>query len=147
MGRKINIKEHIIDYKQRLISLYDSETGLLQRTSAVGVSEETFTALQAHQQPWSSLAQLLRPEFERGNLYFIPHDRTPIVSSDVQLVTLMDAASESPNAWHPEDLLLVPVLDSEDNPLGLISVDAPRDGKRPDVTTMETLEIFASQRL
>ncbi len=128
-----------------LISLYDSETGLLQRTSAVGVSEETFTALQAHQQPWSSLAQLLRPEFERGNLYFIPHDRAPIVSSDVQVITLMDATSELPNAWHPEDLLLVPVLDAEDNPLGLISVDAPRDGKRPDVTTMETLEIFASQ--
>ncbi|MFO7586125.1 MAG: GAF domain-containing protein [Anaerolineales bacterium] len=128
-----------------LISLYDRETEMLKRACAVGVSEETFADLQAHQQPWSSLEQLLKPEFEHGNLYFIPHDRVPVVPSTVQLVTLMDAASEQPNAWHPEDLLLVPVLDSENNPLGLISVDSPRDGRRPSEATLETLEIFAVQ--
>jgi hypothetical protein len=31
------------------------------------------------------------------------------------------------------------------HPLGLISVDDPRDGKRPDRATIESLEIFASQ--
>jgi PAS domain S-box-containing protein len=128
-----------------LISLYDSETGFLNRTSAVGISEETFSTLQAHRQPWSSLDQLLKPEFEHGSLYFIPHDRAPIVSSDVQLLTVMDSASEAPNSWHPDDLLLVPVLDTDNKPLGLLSVDAPRDGKRPDPATLETLEIFASQ--
>lgn len=42
-------------------------------------------------------------------------------------------------------MLLVPVLDTDNKPLGLLSVDAPRDGKRPDPATLETLEIFASQ--
>ncbi len=128
-----------------LISLYEPESGMLRRVAAVGVSEETFASLREHQQPWNSLAQLLKPEFERGNLYYIPHDQAPIVSRDVQLVTIMESASEAPNAWHPEDLLLVPVLDSHNNPLGLVSVDAPRDGKRPDQATFEALEIFASQ--
>ncbi len=128
-----------------LISLLDGESGLLQRTSAVGVSPETFAQLQEHQQPWASLVQLLKPEFEHGNLYFIPHEQIPIVSRDLQLVTLIEGAGETPNAWHPEDLLLVPVMDQHNNPLGLISVDAPRDGKRPDAATFDTLEIFASQ--
>jgi PAS domain S-box-containing protein len=35
--------------------------------------------------------------------------------------------------------------DAEHNPLGLISVDAPRNGLRPDLPTIESLEIFASQ--
>ena len=128
-----------------LISLYDIETGFLQRVSAVGVSAETFNSLKEHQQPWNSLAQLLKPEFEVGNLFFIPHDQVPIVSKDVHLVTVMESASNIPNAWHPEDLLLIPVSDGQNNPLGLISVDAPRDGLRPDRATLEALEIFASQ--
>ncbi|PKN94620.1 MAG: hypothetical protein CVU44_05920 [Chloroflexi bacterium HGW-Chloroflexi-6] len=128
-----------------LISLFDPETGLLQRTAAAGVSEETFSSLQEHQQPWASLTQLLKPEFEHGNLYFIPNDQVPIVSRDLHLVTIMDEAQEAPNAWHPEDLLLIPVLDKQNNPLALISVDSPRDGKRPDSSVFETLEIFAVQ--
>jgi PAS domain S-box-containing protein len=128
-----------------LISTYDAETEFLYRAAAVGIPEETFAAMQAHQQPWSSVSQLLRPEFEHGNLYYIPHDRVPIVPSDVQLVTLLDVVSEEPNAWHPEDLLLVPIVDEDDKPLGMISVDSPRDGKIPSKSVMETLEILASQ--
>jgi PAS domain S-box-containing protein len=128
-----------------LISTYDPQTELLSRTCAVGIPEETFVTLQAHQQPWNSISPMFKPEFERGNLYYVPHDRAPIMSGDVQLVTLMDAASEEPNSWHPEDLLLIPVLDTKDKPLGLISVDSPRDGKVPSQIVLETLEIFASQ--
>ena len=128
-----------------LISLYDAESGLLQRVAGVGVPEETFAALQEHQQPWASLSQLLRPEFEHGSLYFIPNDQAPVVSKDLQLVTLMDSVGDAPNAWHPEDLLLVPVQDAQNNPLGLISVDSPRDGQRPSLVTLEALEVFASQ--
>lgn len=129
-----------------LISLYDPETALLKRVTAAGVPDATFAMLQEHQQSWDSLTQLLKPEFEQAsNIYFIPNDRMPIVSRDVQLVTLMESSSDVPNAWHPEDLLLVPVLDGQDNPLGLISVDSPRDGKRPNAVAMESLEIFASQ--
>ncbi|MBI4926151.1 MAG: GAF domain-containing protein, partial [Anaerolineae bacterium] len=49
------------------------------------------------------------------------------------------------NAWDPDDFLLVPLYDSQNEPLGLISVDVPSDGLRPDRPTFEALEIFGIQ--
>ena len=41
--------------------------------------------------------------------------------------------------------MLVPLNDAQGNPLGLLSLDAPNDGLRPDKATIETIEIFAAQ--
>lgn len=128
-----------------LISIYDAKTDLLSRACAIGIPDETFSVLQAHQQSWASVAQLLKPEFLRGSLYYIPHDRTPIVSQDVQVVTLAGVAGEGPDSWHAEDLLLVPIFSDGNVPLGLVSVDSPRNGKTPTQDIFETLEILASQ--
>ena len=128
-----------------LVSLYNSENGLLQRVASIGLNEKIFASLTMHQQPWDSLVQLMKPEFEIERMYFIPHDQAPIIPADVQIVTVIDKSIDSPNAWNPDDMLLVPIYDHEDNPLGLISVDKPRDQLRPDRTTLETLEIFAAQ--
>jgi GAF domain-containing protein/nitrogen-specific signal transduction histidine kinase len=128
-----------------LVSLYNAETGLLQRVTSVGLNEKIFANLVTHQQPWSSVTELMKPEFEVQKLYFIPHDQTPVIPTDVQTITVLDTSINLPNAWNPEDLLLVPIYDHKDNPLGLISVDKPRDQMRPDQATFEALEIFAAQ--
>src|SRR5258706_3087252 len=54
-------------------------------------------------------------------------------------------AKVSPNAWDYDDILSIPLEDNQGNPLGLISLDSPRDGMRPDRATIETLEIYAAQ--
>ena len=128
-----------------LMSVYKAETGLLQRVASVGLSEKVIASLMAHQQPWNSVVQLMKPEFKNKNSYFIPHDQTPVIPADIQAITVLDKSVDSPNAWNPDDFLLVPIYDHENNPLGLISVDKPRDQLRPDQTTLETLEIFAAQ--
>jgi GAF domain-containing protein len=62
------------------------------------------------------------------------------------MVTVADGKSKDlPNAWDHDDILIVPLNDSQGNPLGLISLDTPRDGMRPDLATIETLEIYAAQ--
>jgi len=129
-----------------LISTVDPETLMQHRIAGVGMPLETLNVLKAHQQPWSSLQQLLRPEFKIGRGYFIPFDQTPIVSSDLQLMTIMTAeTAQSPNAWNPEDTLLYPLYDGDGRPTGLISLDAPRDGLRPERDSLETLDVFAAQ--
>ncbi len=128
-----------------LISLFDEQSGLLHRVAGVGMPPETLTALKAHRQPWSSVAQLMKPEFEFGETYFIPFDQSPVIPADIQFYTPEIASSEVPNSWNADDILLIPVYDVDNKPLGLISVDAPRDGLRPDKSTFETLEIFAAQ--
>lgn len=131
-----------------LISVIDQETMMQRRVCGVGMPIETLQLLKSHQQAWSSVAQLLRPEFRVGKGYFIPHDQRPIVSSDVQILTVMEDESKAklaPDAWHKDDVLLFPITDADGNPIGLISLDAPRDGKRPSRLTLETIEIFVAQ--
>jgi PAS domain S-box-containing protein len=128
-----------------LVSLYDPKTELLRRIVAVGLDSATFTQVQARPQHWASVVQLMKTEFEIGNLYFLPFDKAPIIPADLHMVTTMTEAEKKPNAWDPDDLLIIPIYDNEQNPLGLISVDAPRDGLRPDRVTLETLEVFSAQ--
>lgn len=48
-------------------------------------------------------------------------------------------------AWHPEDALFAPLVDGAGGLLGVLSVDVPADGRRPDAQRCELLELFAVQ--
>lgn len=141
--------QEVTPFQVVLFSVYEPETGLLRRVSGVGMPPNTLEDLKAHQQPWNSVGQLLKPEFKIGEAYFIPWDQTPVVPADVHIVTVMDAAGapagRSPSAWNADDFLLFPLYDQDAQPLGLLSFDNPRDNLRPDRATIETLEIFAAQ--
>jgi GAF domain-containing protein/nitrogen-specific signal transduction histidine kinase len=130
-----------------LISIYESDTGLLRRVVGVGFPPDMLNELLARRQPLSSIQQLLKPQFRVSRSYFIPVDQAPIIPADVHMVTLEtdEKAKGSPNAWDHDDFLLIPLEDNQGNPLGLISLDSPRDGMRPDRATIETLEIYAAQ--
>jgi GAF domain-containing protein len=134
-------------FQVALISVYESETGLLRRVVGVGMPQETLEELLTHKQPLQSVQQLLKPEFKIGRTYFIPADQTPVIPSDVHIVTPVGAGGDgsTANAWNPDDFLIIMLETPEGAPLGLLSLDAPRDNLRPDRATLETLEIFASQ--
>ncbi len=50
-----------------------------------------------------------------------------------------------PLDWHEDDLFIIPLNGSEGKPIGLISLDNPNNGRRPDQNTIKALEIFANQ--
>jgi GAF domain-containing protein len=129
-----------------LISIYEPETGLLRRVTGIGFPPETLAELMARKQPLSSIQQMLKPQFKISRSYFIPVDDAPIIPADVHMVSVeQPSSSASSNTWDPDDFLIVPLEDNQGAPLGLLSVDAPRDGLRPDRATIEALEIFAAQ--
>ncbi|MGQ9832491.1 MAG: GAF domain-containing protein [Candidatus Villigracilaceae bacterium] len=129
-----------------LISMYEPDTGMLRRVAGAGLPEHLLNELLSRKQPFKSLQQLLRPEFRISRSYYIPADKTPIIPPDVHYVVLeTDQSKPRGAAWNPDDFLLIPLEDASGNPLGLISLDAPRNGLRPDRATIESVEIFASQ--
>ena len=130
-----------------LLSVYELESGLLQRVAGVGMPTETLQELLSRKQPLQSIQQLLRPEFKVGRAYFIPADQTPVIPADVHTVTSIHATDrvKSAETWDPEDFLIILLEDSQGQPLGLLSVDAPRDNLRPDRSTLDMLDIFAAQ--
>ena len=134
-------------FQVALISVYETDTGLLRRVAGVGFSQETLAELLERKQPLQSVQQLLRPEFKIGRVHFIPADQAPVIPADVHsIVTTQSGGSNvNPNAWHDEDFVICMLEDPQGHPLGLLSVDSPRNNLRPDRATLETLEIFASQ--
>jgi len=130
-----------------LISIYEPDTGLLRRVSGVGFPPEMLAELMARKQPLSSIQQMLKPQFKISRSYFIPVDDAPIIPADVHMVTVEQSGgpTQSSNTWDPDDFLIIPLEDNQGAPLGLLSLDAPRDGLRPDRATIEALEIFAAQ--
>lgn len=135
-----------------LISVYNPENNYLMRTAEAGLQSADMETLRAHPQPWSKLQSILIPDFKIGKSYFIPHKKMPLLPAEVHTLTvppLKNVASSgnghNSTTWHPEDLLMVPLLNAQGEPLGLISVNAPRDNLRPDLATIESLEIFGSQ--
>lgn len=130
-----------------LISVYDSHHDRLQRIAAAGLSTKDTTALIPKSQLWSSVSELLKDDFKIGDAYFIPHEKMPVVPPDVHIHVPMplDEKRTESSAWHPNDILVLPMFDPSGGPLGLIRVDGPRDGLRPDRATFDSLQLFASQ--
>jgi GAF domain-containing protein/nitrogen-specific signal transduction histidine kinase len=119
----------------------------LRRLTAVGIPQETLNELLARKQPLQSVQQLMRPEFKISRSYFIPADQTPVIPPDVHMVTLdvTTSTAKTSNTWNLDDFLLIPLENAEGQIVGLISLDDPSNGLRPDKATIEAVEVFASQ--
>ncbi|MDX3078582.1 diguanylate cyclase domain-containing protein [Streptomyces sp. MI02-7b] len=81
---------------------------------------------------------------EWGSLRFISHELAWTLDGDgVPSWTGGGPMPQSPEQWHPEDRLFAPMYRTDGELLGVLSVDAPRDGQMPDVWAREALEMFA----
>jgi PAS domain S-box-containing protein len=130
----------VTPFTRALISLYDEERGTLQRVAGAGLPSAVFGELRAREQSWNSVQQFLRPMYAAGRGYFIPHDRAPVIPADIHIVSLGNLAiPPEEGGWHPDDLLLFPFYDAEGHPLGLLSVDDPQNGLRPDQISLQIL--------
>lgn len=130
-----------------LISMVDrDDPTMLRRLVGAGLSSDAWREISSRMQPWHGAEVLMQPEFKVGGVYFIPADRRPMVPEDIHLYTVLPLEEKRElDAWNAKDLLLVPLYDAQDQPLGLVSIDAPRDGRRPDRPTLEAIELFAVQ--
>jgi signal transduction histidine kinase len=110
---------------------------------AVAGSDDCRETLLGNFTPLSDIEAELAVAEEWGRLRFVPHERLP------EGVALGWIPDEEPldveNAWHPLDLLVAPLLDDDGRWRGLLAVDLPEDGLRPDEARRRTLETYAAQ--
>jgi PAS domain S-box-containing protein len=140
-----------------LISLYDPGHNHLVRKVGAGIPPHEMDELQAHPAPWTSIRALMERRFCLGRSYFIPAEYADVVPEDVMTYPprsgdLAQAGgppegdvSLQRNRWHTDDLWIMPLVGTGNEPLGLLSVDEPRNNLRPDRPTIEAVEIFGSQ--
>jgi len=86
-------------------------------------------------------------EFDRadqwGKLLFVPHDRVT-ENDDLGWVPDIEIPTD-PEAWHPLDALFAPLTSATGELIGVLSVDLPEGGQRPDPLLRELLELLAVQ--
>lgn len=94
--------------------------------------------------PVSDLDAELANAEDWGLFKFVPAERSgPNLSDGVWIPDL--EPSDGPDAWQAYDLLVAPILDEGGSLRGLLSIDRPVDGRRPDQARRRILERFAEQ--
>ena len=79
--------------------------------------------------------------FLRRGAYLIPHDEAVWAGMPSHIPDL--SISSDPDAWHPEDALIVPMHGADGTLLGVVSVDEPESGLRPTDEELDVLVAFA----
>lgn len=90
---------------------------------------------------WSPL---LEARFERHGTYLIPRGAFDWRDDRVASYIPPPSGLEGPNAWDPEDALLIPLRAGDGTLLGVVSVDEPRAGLRPGDAEREVLGATAA---
>ncbi|WP_347895308.1 sensor histidine kinase [Nocardioides secundeburneus] len=107
-------------------------------------SNEAATAMLGLSTP---IAMVL-PELERaddwGRFHFVPHERLEVDADALGWVPDIQPL-DAPDAWHPLDLLIAPLYADDETMIGMLSIDVPISGFRPDPTQRHLLERYAVQ--
>ncbi len=138
--------QEAIGFDRVLVSVV--EGNVVRRVAGAGIPLNVLEALKRRAMHWDDVAFLLQEEFRYGRCYYIPAERHDIFEH-ANIDFLGDEGREHeprlPGRWHPNDLLLVLLTNTQNKVIGYMTVDKPRDGKIPSRETMEVLEIFAAQ--
>ncbi len=121
------------------------EDGTLEVVAVAG-SEEASQELLGRRSPLEEFDAEFAVAEQWGGLRFVPHDRLPDdgVAGWVPPADLAPV-SDDPDAWHPLDALFAPLTAPSGALVGMLSVDLPQGGRRPNGLQRELLEMFATQ--
>ncbi len=112
--------------------------------TAVHGSDDARRVLMGTVREWEDIQPLLDERFLRRGAYFIPHDEFDWSSIDGASFVPDLTPGDAPDAWHPEDALLVPLRRGDGSTLGLISVDEPASGSTPTDAELDVLVALAA---
>ncbi|RME73645.1 MAG: GAF domain-containing protein, partial [Chloroflexi bacterium] len=133
-----------------LVSLIEGDPPLVHHTVGAGIPLPQMRDLQATTDPptLDDLMAVLQDEFRLNHAYFIPAEQKELwlTRLKIPLIERPPRADQrtGPAPWQSGDLLLVPLHNSQGQTIGLITVQNPDTGLRPEPLTLQTLEIFAN---
>jgi diguanylate cyclase (GGDEF)-like protein/PAS domain S-box-containing protein len=110
---------------------------------AIAGPEEAAKALLGTRAPMETWRALLGCCEPWGDLRFLDHRRDQKIARSVAGWVPPIKPSDDPEAWHPDDILLAPLHAPDGALIGVLSVDMPLSGRRPDPQRRQLLEQFA----
>ena len=110
---------------------------------AITGPQDLIDAVMGRRSPIENWERAIARSLPWGGLRYDPHDLAdqddiPRWVPDVPVV-------DDPDAWHPLDALYAPLHSISGDLVGVLSVDLPRDGRKPGELQREMLEMYATQ--
>jgi diguanylate cyclase (GGDEF)-like protein len=132
-----------------LISLYDKSENIFERKVQAGIPKEDFVQLKKQKVPFKEIKILLKPEFRLGNSYYIPHTYFKTHNKYKRYIDeygrrIMKEKKRKGRKWHSNDVFLTPIKTSDENLLGIVSVDNPIDDDFPSKKSISLMESFST---
>ena len=139
--------EEAVAFNVVLLGVLEGAPANLRWAAAAGIPITTFEGMKRALKPWSDVAGVMSAEFRISNSYYIPAERQAHWRGRLAVYDYEEVgdAIRQPGHWHPQDVLLVPLVGPGGDTHGVLSVSQPRDGRVPSRSTVEALEIFAAQ--
>jgi len=134
-----------VGFNVALLSLVEGNPPYLRRVAAAGIPLADLEVLKQVTMPLDALKRTLKEKYRLGQAYFFPHQERAEWDDGYTHVVLEDSTNWQEGHWHPHDMLLMPLQDSNGMLLGLLSVDDPQDGLLPSQDTIQMLELFAHE--
>lgn len=139
---------HSLGFETAVLNLANQETQKVHVWAAAGTDQAAIRELTDATYNLEEFTDVMLPKYQIGRCYFVPAGEFRWWEEFPGPTYIPDTAppdENSPDAWHPEDFLLIPIRLSDGQLVGFISVDQPIDGKRPTPESLLPLEIFANQ--
>jgi diguanylate cyclase (GGDEF)-like protein len=111
--------------------------------TAVSGRPEARRALLGCTRTWDEYRPLLDDRFLRRGAYVIPAGEHDWSRSGASYTPPVEPVPDDPDAWHPDDVLLLPLKSSSGSLLGVMSVDEPTNLRRPDDDELDVLATVA----
>jgi diguanylate cyclase (GGDEF)-like protein len=125
------------------INLLDDD-GEALRAVVVEGDEDARQTLLGTSTGWAEWERLLASEHVREGAVWLPEGSYEW-EDESTLWTPPAAAAPDADAWHPNDMVLLPLRGSSGEPLGMVSLDQPLHGRRPDDAELAVLMAVADQ--
>lgn len=129
-----------------VISLRDENLNTIDVVTG-GLTQQEEDYLKGHQAPGDVWRKRLSSMFERyrvGEFYYLPWS-DPVVQEQFKYALTSKVPKKETVDWDPDDLLFVPLRLPTGQVVGIMSIDDPKDGRRPTKNSLAPLELFAHQ--
>lgn len=107
------------------------------------VAQSGWEVLDGATYQWSEWTPLLDDHYERRGAYFLPADEPEEARGEAVTWPLINEL-EVPDAWRGGDKLLIPFRHTHGHFLGILSLDAPKSGRRPSDAELDVLVAIAA---
>jgi PAS domain S-box-containing protein len=139
--------EETVGFNVVLTGVLEGSPPYVRWAAVAGIPIPVFDRMKQSQRSWSDVVEVMSEQFRVSQSYYIPAEQQEHWRDRLDVYEYEEAGGvvREPGHWHPQDVLLVPLVGPGGDTHGILSVSQPRDGRVPDRSVIEALEIFAAQ--